>query len=82
MSCLETAFVVIWVVFNIAMFYLFIKTYAFNGYGFAWLNPLFIYKQIDVNWFGALLLTLVANVIFVPYAILYWLYKLCTIGKK
>ena len=81
MGCLETIFV-IWVILNITMFFLFVMTGAFSDYGFVWLNPLFIYKHIDVNWFGALLLTLVANVIFVPYAILYWFYKVCTVGRK
>ena len=72
----------IWIVVNVIMIFIFIDADGFNDYGFAWLNPLFIYEHIDVNWFGALLLTLVANVIFVPYAISYWFYKLCTVGRK
>lgn len=81
MGCLEIIFVM-WIVLNIAMLFLFVATGAFHDYGFTWLNPLFIYKHIDVNWFGASLLALVGNVIFVPYAILYWFYKLCTVGRK
>ena len=81
MSPLEVVFT-IWIVVNVIMFFIFVGTCGFEDYGFAWLNPLFIYEYIDVNWFGALLLTLVANVIFVPYAISYWFYKLCTVGRK
>ena len=81
MNVLETI-LVIWICLNVIIFVLFMQTREFDSYGFAWLNPLFIYKHIGVNWFGASLLALIANVIFLPYAILYWLYKLCTVGRN
>lgn len=72
----------IWIVLNIAMLFALIYTDCFESYGVSWLNPLVIYKYNRINWFGATLLALIANVVFVPYAAFYWLYKLCTIGRK
>ena len=57
-------------------------TEAYNYNGFAWVNPLFIYRNAKVNWFGASLLALIANVSIPCCAILYWVYKLCTVGRE
>lgn len=57
-------------------------TDAYGDNGFAWINPLFIYRNAKVNWFGASLLALIANISIPCYAILYWIYKLCTVGRK
>lgn len=52
-------------------------------------NPIKIYKNYKVNYFGCFMLMLVYHAIFLPFAIGYWLYKLgwlfcklCTIGRK
>ena len=45
-------------------------------------NPLWIYENIDVNWFGVICLSILFHVIALPYAIGYWFYKLCTVGRK
>ena len=45
-------------------------------------NPKTIYKSIKVNWFGAYLLATVAFVCMTPAAIIYWFYKLCTVGRR
>lgn len=50
--------------------------------GFEYLNPLFLYGKFRVNWFGVLLLTLLLNVSTLPIAFCYWVYKLCTAGRK
>lgn len=50
--------------------------------GFEFVNPIYLYNQIRVNWFGAILLALIWNILFAPYAIFYWLYKLCTVGRR
>lgn len=50
--------------------------------GFAWLNPRFIYRHVKVNWFGAAFLALIANIALPIIAIVYWFYKLCTVGRK
>jgi len=46
------------------------------------LNPLYIYKDRRVNWFGALCLALVFNVTSPVVTICFWFYKLCTVGRR
>jgi hypothetical protein len=50
--------------------------------GFNFLNPAQLHQHIKVNWFGTALIAVVLNVLFAPYAIVYWIYKLCTIGRR
>ncbi len=50
--------------------------------GFAFCNPIVIYENVNVNWFGAIFLALLANIFFLPAAIVYWIYKLCAVGRK
>ena len=57
-------------------------TDAYNDNGFAWLNPLFIYRHVKVNWFGASFLALLGNISIPGIAVIYWIYKLCIIGRK
>ena len=46
-------------------------------------NPIRNYKEwYKINWFGISVITLILNIIFLPYAICYWIYKLFTIGRK
>ena len=45
-------------------------------------NPNRIYQCHKVNRFGAYLLALIANLSIPCYAIIYWIYKLCTVGRK
>lgn len=59
-----------------------VLTDAYEDNGFSWLNPLFIYKHASVNWFGALFIALLANVALPVIAIVYWMYKLCTVGRR
>lgn len=50
------------------------------------LNPTSIYKEYKVNIFYCILLAIITNLIFLPVAVCYWIYKLVcvlyTIGKK
>ena len=46
------------------------------------INPIVMYKRKKVNYFGCFVLTLVSHILFAPFAIGYWLYKLCTIGRR
>lgn len=46
------------------------------------LNPVHIYRYTSVNWFGCILLTLFYNLLCPMLSVGYWLYKLCTIGRK
>lgn len=45
-------------------------------------NPIQVYKDNNVNWFGCIMLVLLAHVLFLPIAIVYWFYKLCTVGRR
>lgn len=49
---------------------------------FSLVNPKVIYKEIPVNWFGVILLTIIFNVCFVIVSVPYWIYKICTLGRK
>lgn len=46
------------------------------------IDPMFIYQDNKVNIFGCFMLTLVGHILFPWYAICYWFYRLCTIGRK
>lgn len=51
--------------------------------GFQWINPLYIYETVRVNWFGCIVLTILAHLAAGPIiSIIYWFYKLCTVGRK
>lgn len=52
------------------------------GLGLCFLNPLYIHKNTKLNWFGTVLICIVANLAFGPMSLLYWLYKLCTFGRR
>lgn len=52
------------------------------SFGIEFVNPLVIYKQTRVNWFGAILLALIYGLMCPVATSIYWLYKLCTIGRK
>lgn len=45
-------------------------------------NPINIYQEHEVNWFGCILLTLLHNILLFLPSFCYWFYKLCTIGRK
>ena len=49
---------------------------------FSLVNPKVIYKKLPVNWFGVTLLTIIFNVCFVIVSVPYWIYKICTAGRK
>lgn len=54
----------------------------FGAEGFEFVNPIFVYKRCRVNVFGAIVMTIFTSLI-CPYGtIIYWIYKLCTIGRK
>jgi hypothetical protein len=52
------------------------------SFGIEFVNPLVIYKQTRVNWFGAILLAMTYGVMCPVATFIYWLYKLCTVGRK
>ncbi len=50
--------------------------------GVEFVNPLVIYKQIRVNWFGAIVVAALYGVMCPVATCIYWLYKLCTVGRR
>jgi hypothetical protein len=46
-------------------------------------NPFVVYKyNKSVNWFGALVLSLLYSALSPLGAAIYWFYMLCTVGRK
>jgi hypothetical protein len=52
------------------------------AFGIEFVNPLVIYKRTKVNWFGAILLAIIYGMMCPIATFVYWLYKLCTVGRK
>ena len=53
------------------------------GFDLSVFNPIRNYNQwCKINWFGVIVATILLNVIFPLYAIVYWGYKLVTVGRK
>ena len=50
--------------------------------GLQWINPIVIYNNVHVNWFGCIVLTILAHIVAGPWVVFYWFYKLCTVGRK
>ena len=50
--------------------------------GMEFVNPIWLYRRFKVNWFGAICIALIFNTVTLPCAIIYWLYKLCKVGRK
>ena len=45
-------------------------------------NPVYVYNHISkINWFGAFMLALVYTIMTPIFAMIYWVYKLCTIKR-
>ena len=50
--------------------------------GWEFVNPIHIYKYNKVNWFGAIIVALIYNALCPIGSVCYWIYKLCTVGRK
>ena len=55
---------------------------AINSEGLEYVNPVWIYKRYRVNYFGAAVLCILYNLICPIGSICYWIYKLCTVGRR
>lgn len=49
--------------------------------GWEFVNPIYIYKYNHVNWFGAIVVALFYNLLCPVGSLIYWVYKLCTVGR-
>jgi hypothetical protein len=46
-------------------------------------NPICNYEEYtQFNWFGIAIITLILNILFLPFAVIYWIYQLFTVGRK
>jgi hypothetical protein len=45
-------------------------------------NPITKYKNSKLNWLGAITISIILNIIFMPNAIIFWIYKLFTAGRR
>ena len=68
--------------FVTGLLHLMIIMISLENVGLQWINPIVIYNNVHVNWFGCIVLTILAHIVAGPWACLYWFYKLCTIGRK
>ena len=53
-----------------------------NSDGWEFVNPFVVHKYNKVNWFGAFVVALIYNALCPVGAVSYWMYKLCTVGRK
>lgn len=63
----------------------FCAIWALNKYtdGFELCNPRYSYVyHKSVNWFGAIMLSLLYTALCPIGALCYWFYKLCTVGRR
>lgn len=45
-------------------------------------NPIINYRRwAKLSWFGVYFITIIINIIFLPYSLIYWIYKLFTYGR-
>ena len=49
---------------------------------FTFKNPIVVYNNIKVNWFGAWFIAIIINIGSPITSIFYWMCKLCTVGRK
>lgn len=50
--------------------------------GIEFVNPVYLYKHVQVNWFGAIFLATLYGAMSPICTAIYWLYKLCTVGRR
>ena len=72
-------------VFRLIILISFSEAFVLSGIGFdlSIFNPIRNYnKWCKINWFGVAIATILLNIIFPLYAIVYWGYRLVTVGRK
>ena len=69
-------------VINITFWIVFFSCDCFASLGLSFLNPIVLYNSIKVNWFGTSLLSIAFNLMLPSAAVFYWIYKICTVGRK
>lgn len=73
--------IVLYISLSIILFIpLFIIMLATSGLEFV--NPKYLYNRLRVNWFGAIMLSIIFFALTAPITIWYWFYKLFTAGRR
>ena len=75
------AILTVWIFINIFVLFILIAMSIEGDANFSFVNPLVIYDNLKVNWFGAWFLATLFNVVLPAVAIPYWIYKICTVGR-
>lgn len=77
------------VVLSIVLYIIFLSTVMIAlpfvvafGCGLAFVNPKYLYSRFRVNWFGAIMLSIIFLALTAPVTIWYWVYKLFTVGRR
>jgi hypothetical protein len=66
----------------IDMVVMIVFTWAWTCDGLNFLQPNIIYHNTKLNYFGTGVVFLALNLFFLPMALCYWFYKLCTVGRR
>ena len=69
-----------WIVINITALFV-VAIASVDGANFSFVNPIVIYNKIKVNWFGAIVLAVIFNILLPAISIPYWIYKIFTVGR-
>lgn len=72
--------ILFWIVINIMVLFT-IFVFSTGGVNFSFVNPIVIHNNIKVNWFGAIALAVIFNVLLPAVSIPYWIYKIFTVGR-
>ena len=72
--------ILFWIVTNIMALFV-VAIASVDGANFSFVNPIVIYNKIKVNWFGAIVLAVIFNILLPAISIPYWIYKIFTVGR-
>ena len=68
--------------FVIDMIVMVMINFAWICDGLNFLRPDIIYHNTKLNYFGVGVVCLALNLFYLPMALCYWFYKLCTVGRR
>ena len=72
--------ILFWIVINIMALFV-VAIASVDGANFSFVNPIVIYNEIKVNWFGVAVLAVIFNILLPAISIPYWIYKIFTVGR-
>lgn len=72
----------VYILANVLVLYVMVNALIHGNGDFSFVNPVVIYNHIRVNWFGAIVICVLVNVLLPTISIPYWIYKLVTVGRS